>query len=360
MNEDNNGKCNEINTSLVCDNNTSDNADGNAEDNGDKLHMYWKKMQLKALQIVQSLKDNKPPHDSYYAALLPMFEQIIKHPNFTANRSPFFCKEKRYCLMPVISQKRIHFQVSINNEDVNIFNNKDMEQTKVLHLRLFNFINFDYQAWNTSQCDVSINDINIKIAKTNRHNDAKQKGYYVSPLDVTKEVCRIMDFDITSHGQFSGALLLEVVHICTTDSLCQRIKNRFKPIDKQHVQKKCEICYKKSKLLTCSRCKCVWYCGVKHQVQDLSYHQMVCSPKIDDFVYDGPLDISLRCPLSTAKIQTPIRGTNCLHSQCIDLKTFLLFSHDTGVWQCPVCLNPLTFNQIFIDNKMNDILKQIH
>eukprot|EP01084_Bolivina_argentea_P104579 187250_1 len=353
MNEDNNGKCNEINTSTVLggnNNNTNANANTNVKDYPD-----WKQIQLKALQLLQSIADTSVHNEINNTALAELFQKLVQHPNytfnFTRNRSPFFYKEKQYCAMAVISQKRIEFRVSMESADVNIFNNKNMEQTKALHLTLFNFTKLDYQAWNTAQCNVSINNHTIKIDKI------------IIPLDVTKEVCRIMDFDITSYGQFSGIVLLELVHIFSTDSLCQRIKNRCKPIDKR--PKQCVICYKKGKLWRCNRCKCVWYCGVKHQEQDWSYHQTVCLPlklykQTNAIVYEESSVISLRCPLSTAKIQTPIRGTNCLHSQCIDLKTFLLFSHDTGVWQCPVCLNPLTFNQIFIDNKMNDILKQIH
>eukprot|EP01084_Bolivina_argentea_P119705 212223_1 len=63
--------------------------------------------------------------------------------------------------------------------------------------------------------------------------------------------------------------------------------------------------------------------------------------------------VSLKCPLSGCKIKTPIRGSNCLHPQCIDLKTFVISSHKSGTWQCPVCLKPLTLNQIFIDHKMS-------
>merc|ERR1712154_740865 len=41
-----------------------------------------------------------------------------------------------------------------------------------------------------------------------------------------------------------------------------------------------------------------------------------------------------------------------------DLTTFLSFSHRTGTWQCPVCLKPLTYQQVVVDTEMQLILQQ--
>merc|ERR1712228_467887 len=106
-----------------------------------------------------------------------------------------------------------------------------------------------------------------------------------------------------------------------------------------------------------------WYCGTKHQAKDWPFHQTICSPtefkqklksisfkqSADDEVVCGETKVSLRCPLSICRIFTPIRGTDCTHPQCVDLKTFLAFSHRTGIWQCPVCLKPLKFAKVVID-----------
>merc|ERR1711933_248267 len=146
---------------------------------------------------------------------------------------------------------------------------------------------------------------------------------------------------------------------------------RCTPIDPRK-DKKCAICGKTSDLLRCSRCKSVWYCGTKHQAKDWPFHQTICSPtdlkgklksisfkqSDDDDVVCGETKVSLRCPLSICRINIPIRGTECTHPQCVDLNTFLAFSHRTGTWQCPVCLKPVKFNQIVIDNEMKEILAQ--
>mmetsp|Transcript_46824 Transcript_46824/g.41891 ORF Transcript_46824/g.41891 Transcript_46824/m.41891 type:complete len:297 (-) Transcript_46824:53-943(-) len=178
-----------------------------------------------------------------------------------------------------------------------------------------------------------------------------------------------MDFEITSNGPFGGVAVIEIVRIFSVESISQRIIARCTPIDPRK-DKKCAICGRTSDLLRCSRCKCVWYCGTKHQAKDWPFHQTICSPtemraklksisfkqSDDDDVVCGETKVSLRCPLSICRISVPVRGTECLHPQCVDLRTFLSFSHKTGIWQCPVCLKPLKFNQIVIDNEMKDIL----
>lgn len=44
--------------------------------------------------------------------------------------------------------------------------------------------------------------------------------------------------------------------------------------------------------------------------------------------------VSLRCPLSIERYAIPARGKHCAHLTCFDLRTFLEFSQQSGVWQC--------------------------
>ena len=37
------------------------------------------------------------------------------------------------------------------------------------------------------------------------------------------------------------------------------------------------------------------------------------------------------------KIEIPCRGRLCKHPQCFDLRAFLRYAIDTGIWQCPFC-----------------------
>jgi len=298
----------------------------------------------------------------------------VQHPNFTNNRSPFFQVEKRCCVMPVFSQKRIQFRINLQDEDVQrIVDKKGQEAVKRgLHLRLFNFNTSEHQQWNTSQCDVSINSRKCVIDKRNTQSGVKKKGHHiVAPLDITKEANTTMDFEITSNGPFGGVAVIEIVRVFTVEAIAKRIIARCTPIDPRK-DKKCAICGKTQDLLRCSRCKCVWYCGTGHQAKDWPFHQTICSPteskgklkpiafkqQADDEVVCGETKVSLRCPLSITRMKNPVRGTECTHPQCVELTIYLAYSHRTGTWQCPVCLKPLKFDQIVIDNEMKNILQQ--
>ena len=133
---------------------------------------------------------------------------------------------------------------------------------------------------------------------------------------------------------------------------------RCTPVDL--CEKACAVCRLTKNLLRCSRCKSVWYCGTKHQAKDWPFHQTVCSPienrpkltdakfkNNDDEVQCGETRVSLRCPLVRCRINVPVRGSQCTHPQCVDLNTFLNFSHCNGFWQCPVCSKPLKFEVFF-------------
>merc|ERR1739848_227219 len=136
--------------------------------------------------------------------------------------------------------------------------------------------------------------------------------------------------------------------------------------------KKCAVCGVTDHLLRCSRCKNSWYCGAKHQREHWSTHQKFCKPHKkkpilpdinkqgigDDDIIMGESRVSLRCPLTIKRIATPIRGVNCKHPQCFDLLGYLGYCHTTGKWECPVCRNSCAFDDIAIDEKMQDILNE--
>jgi len=53
-----------------------------------------------------------------------------------------------------------------------------------------------------------------------------------------------------------------------------------KPLDNKHIDYVCNVCkISKTKLLTCARCKLVWYCGTDCQRADWPLHKLVCRKK---------------------------------------------------------------------------------
>lgn len=78
--------------------------------------------------------------------------------------------------------------------------------------------------------------------------------------------------------------------------------------------------------------------------------QMVSIPDSDDEDKDAnsqgknhgeneSLTFSLLCPMSMSVMRTPVRGRNCKHMQCFDLRNFLDANKNVtgGRWRCGVC-----------------------
>ena len=61
------------------------------------------------------------------------------------------------------------------------------------------------------------------------------------------------------------------------------------------------------------------------------------------------------CPITQKSIEKPARGVNCTHSQCFDLKAYILRSLETNTWECPICGCSLPYEDLRYDR---DYLKQ--
>lgn len=59
-------------------------------------------------------------------------------------------------------------------------------------------------------------------------------------------------------------------------------------------------------------------------------------------------DISYVCPFSSVPITCPGRGVFCNHSQCFDMREFILSQIDDN-WTCPICNMPIDYDQLRFD-----------
>ena len=59
--------------------------------------------------------------------------------------------------------------------------------------------------------------------------------------------------------------------------------------------------------------------------------------------------MSLKCPLSTLRMETPCRSSICTHNQCFDALSFLQLQQQGPTWMCPVCNRTVTFEALQID-----------
>ncbi|KAJ5675889.1 hypothetical protein N7462_008786 [Penicillium macrosclerotiorum] len=67
--------------------------------------------------------------------------------------------------------------------------------------------------------------------------------------------------------------------------------------------------------------------------------------------------MSLKCPLSTLRIQVPCRSIVCTHNQCFDAASFLELQKQAPTWTCPVCSKSTSFESLQIDQYVDDILR---
>lgn len=152
-------------------------------------------------------------------------------------------------------------------------------------------------------------------------------------------------------------------------------------------QNKCAVCNKQesrtTQLSRCSRCKSTWYCSTKCQQENWDRHVLGCRPyeelsalrlsmtdpryskrngknkKNNQDIICDEIKVSIRDPLSLCRIKTPIRGIKCYHPQCVDLNTYLAYSHSTKHWQCPICMQPLLYKELCVDKNMLKIIKEL-
>lgn len=68
--------------------------------------------------------------------------------------------------------------------------------------------------------------------------------------------------------------------------------------------------------------------------------------------------MSLKCPLSTMRMQIPCRGINCHHNQCFDAMSYLQTQEQAPQWSCPTCNKACRFDDLLVDEYVQDILSR--
>ncbi|GAA6021539.1 hypothetical protein JCM11491_006479 [Sporobolomyces phaffii] len=85
--------------------------------------------------------------------------------------------------------------------------------------------------------------------------------------------------------------------------------------------------------------------------------QSIKDINLDEEIAAGPLGLSLRDPLSFARIGTPVRSRMCNHISCFDAETWFEMNEQTPTWNCPICSKTLKFEDMVVDGYFEEILK---
>jgi hypothetical protein len=81
----------------------------------------------------------------------------------------------------------------------------------------------------------------------------------------------------------------------------------------------------------------------------------------DVAVVSSTVTVSLRDPISLARIAVPARGKNCRHVPCFDLDTILEFagsSAGAGI-KCPICRRINMLPELYVDSFMHRLLQEV-
>jgi len=89
------------------------------------------------------------------------------------------------------------------------------------------------------------------------------------------------------------------------------------------------------------------YCTILLKI-DLLTFTVVTKARDPDIMTTASV-LSLKCPLSTLRIDLPIRSVTCKHNQCFDATSYLQLQEQGPTWLCPICNNPAPFENLAVD-----------
>ena len=92
----------------------------------------------------------------------------------------------------------------------------------------------------------------------------------------------------------------------------------------------------------------------QHQtyVANIDYRFPVISKSEDAEIVATSSIMSLKCPLSTLRIDVPCRSSVCSHNQCFDASSFLQLQEQAPTWTCPVCNKAAAYEHLQVDQSV--------
>nr|CCC48629.1 conserved hypothetical protein [Trypanosoma vivax Y486] len=99
---------------------------------------------------------------------------------------------------------------------------------------------------------------------------------------------------------------------------------------------------------------------VEHMDMDVLVNQIMSSNLVparadrDDVV---GVQVRVVCPLTSLPLVIPVRGVDCEHMQCVELRSLLIHCIRTNVWNCPLCWAPTTPGTITVNRRLKEWLE---
>jgi hypothetical protein len=77
----------------------------------------------------------------------------------------------------------------------------------------------------------------------------------------------------------------------------------------------------------------------------------------DDDIIVETLSVSLRCPLTYARMKYPCKSIFCEHIQCFDALSFIQLQEQLPSWQCPICSKLVQVKDLAISDYYSEVLR---
>lgn len=77
----------------------------------------------------------------------------------------------------------------------------------------------------------------------------------------------------------------------------------------------------------------------------------------DDDIIVETLSVSLRCPLTYARMKYPCKSIFCEHIQCFDALSFVQLQEQLPSWQCPICSKLVQVKDLAISDYYSEVLR---
>ncbi|RPA83851.1 hypothetical protein BJ508DRAFT_324204 [Ascobolus immersus RN42] len=173
------------------------------------------------------------------------------------------------------------------------------------------------------QCEIKVNNDVVQ------HNTRglKNKPGTTKPADITKYT-KLMSpansvtftYALTAKVAQKYALSVKLAKICEVNDLVLRLRERPEVLSKEFVVSEMKRKNEESEIEATS------------------------------------INMSLRCPISTLRIELPVRSIHCTHNACVDASSFLQMQEQAPQWTCPTCNKSAQFDELRVDKYMQDIL----
>lgn len=235
-----------------------------------------------------------------------------------------------------------------------------------IHLQLYEYNNLTPKDW-AQEISLKVNQVEQTVPQAFKRTKKQNKNILVihNPLDITENTRErnniTISMKIPTYISFEGIIACLMIKELTTEELISQVT----VIGKEEVKEKPKESSLIPGLSTPKFLNCFDEIDKGVKTKDIS----LIEKNIDNILKKNNQDtdiivhneevISLKDILTLKRIEIASKSSKCNHRQCFDLKSYLEYSHQSKLWNCPICEGHCDYQSLIIDQKMNEIIKNV-